>query len=66
MRKPKSKPSGKSDEPVAQDNDLIPGIPDTLENIARSIVMTPPKKPHEWKFMQKPEAKERAGEEPDI
>ena len=65
MRKPEPKPSGKSDEPVAADDDLIPGIPDTLENIARSIVMTPPKKPHEWKFMQKQEAKERIGGSPD-
>ena len=52
MRKPAPKSSGKSDESATMDDDLIPGIPDTLENIARSIVMTPPKKPHEWKFMQ--------------
>ena len=59
MRKPEPKPSRKSDEPVVMDDDLIPGIPDTLENIARSIVMTPPKKRHEWKFMQKSNAKQQ-------
>ena len=27
-------------------------IPDTPENIAKSILFTPPKKPQDWKFMQ--------------
>ena len=27
-------------------------IPDTAENIAKAILSTPPKKPHEWKFMK--------------
>ena len=27
-------------------------IPDTAENIAKAILFTPPKKPHEWKFMR--------------
>ncbi|MCY4514063.1 MAG: hypothetical protein OXC69_02835 [Candidatus Tectomicrobia bacterium] len=51
--------SAKAEEPVAADDDLIPGIPDTLENIARSIVTTPPKKPHQWKFLQGRSAREK-------
>ena len=32
MRNPTSKSSRKSDEPAVVDDDLISGIPDTLEN----------------------------------
>ena len=53
MQKPAPKSSRKSDEPTAVDDDLIPGIPDTLENVAKALVRTPPKKPHEWKFMKR-------------
>ena len=28
-------------------------IPDTPENIARAILNTPPKKPHEWDYLKK-------------
>ena len=52
MRKPASNSSGKSDEEAAVDDDLIPGIPDTLENVARTLVKSPPKEPHEWKFLK--------------
>ena len=52
MRKPEPKPSGKSDEQAVVDDDLIPGIPDTLENVARALVKSSPKKPHEWKFLK--------------
>ena len=65
MRKPAPESSGKSDEPTVVDDGLIPGIPDTLENVARALVKTPPKKPHEWKFMQKRDAKQQIGENPD-
>lgn len=65
MRKPEPKSSRKSDESGVVDDDLIPGIPDTLENIARSIVMTPSKKRHEWKFMQKRDAEQQMAENPD-
>ena len=27
-------------------------VPDTPENIARALMETPPKEPHEWKFMR--------------
>ena len=57
MRKPAPKSSGKSDERAVVDDGLIPGIPDTLENVARALVKAPPKKPHEWKFMQKRDAR---------
>ncbi len=30
-------------------------IPDTPENIAKAILATPPKKPKEWRFVQKRE-----------
>ena len=53
MRKPAPKSSGKSDERAVVDDDLIPGIPDTLKNVARALVKTPPKKPHEWKFLKR-------------
>ena len=53
MRKPAPKFSGKSDERAVVDDDLIPGIPDTLENVARALVKTPSKKPHEWKFLKR-------------
>ena len=57
MRKIAPKSSGKSDEPVVVDDDLIPGIPDTLENVAKALVKAPPKKRFEWKFIQKRDAK---------
>ena len=53
MRKPDPKSSGKSDQQAAVDDDLIPGIPDTLENVARALVKSPPKKPHEWNFLKR-------------
>ncbi len=33
-------------------------IPDTPENIIKAILATPPKEPHEWKFVQEREQKE--------
>jgi hypothetical protein len=65
MRKPAPKSNGKPDEPATVDDNLIPGIPDTLENVARALVKTPPKKPHEWKFIQKRDAKKLMAEKPD-
>ena len=58
MRKPAPKSSGKSDEPAVVDDDLIPGIPDTLENVAKALVKAPPKKRHEWRFVQERDAKQ--------
>lgn len=65
MRKQAPNSREKSDQQAAMDDDLIPGIPDTLENIAKSIVMTPPKKPHEWKFMQGRDATKQGAESSD-
>lgn len=28
-------------------------IPDTLENVAKAVLNTPPKKTHEWKYLQR-------------
>ena len=64
MRKPAPKSSGKTEEPTVVDDDLIPGIPDTLENVAKALVKTPPKKPHEWKFMQKRDDGKQVAENP--
>jgi hypothetical protein len=46
------KSSRKPDEATVVDDDFIPGIPDTLENVARTLVKTPSKRPDEWKFMK--------------
>ena len=35
-------------------------IPDTPENIAKAVLTTPPKKPHEWKYMQRREGESRS------
>ena len=46
----KSEPKRKRGRPVKYTMPEL--IPDTAENIAKAILFTPPKKPHEWKFMQ--------------
>ena len=32
---------------------MPPQIPDTLENVVRAVLNTPPKKRDEWEFMRK-------------
>ena len=46
----KSGPKRKRGRPVKYT--MPEPIPDTAENIAKAILFTPPKKPHEWKFMK--------------
>ena len=41
------KPRGRPPRPMPEP------IPDTPENIARIILNTPPKKPHEWRYLQR-------------
>ncbi len=38
-------------------------IPDTPENIARALMETPPKEPHEWRFMRERRAKRDENED---
>lgn len=35
------------------EKDMPPAIPDTLENIAKAVLSTPPKKESEWKYLKK-------------
>ena len=65
MRKPAPESSGKSDQPAVVDDNLIPGIPDTLENVARALVKAPPKKPHEWKFLKREKRSLKTITDPD-
>ena len=47
-------PAGsQANRPSVVHDGLIPGIPDTLENVARALVKAPPKKSHEWKFLKR-------------
>ena len=34
---------------------MPPPIPDTLENVAKAVLTTPPRKRNEWKFIQEQE-----------
>lgn len=36
------------------EKEMPPPIPDTLENIAKAVLSTPPKKEHEWEYLKKP------------
>lgn len=47
--------------PATPAMDFVPGIPDTPESIAKALLNSPPKKPHEWKFMQKYRKKKQEG-----
>ncbi len=50
MSKNKSEPKRKRGRPVKY---IMPEpIDATPEEVARAILFTPPKKPHEWKFMK--------------
>ena len=53
MQNPSPQSSRKSDESAVVDDDLIPGIPDTFENVVKALVKAQPKKPHEWKFLKR-------------
>ena len=41
---------------------MPPPIPDTLENVAKAVLTTPPRKRNEWKFIQEHE-EQAAGRE---
>ena len=54
--------TAKTDKRAAEpemSSDFVPGIPDTPENIAKALLNSPPKKPHEWRFMQRHREKKR-------
>ena len=57
MRKPAPKSGEKSGERAVVDDDVIPGIPDTFENVVKALVKPQPKKPNEWNFMRESNAK---------
>ena len=46
--KGRSRPRGR---PV--EKEMPPAIPDTLENIAKAVLSTPPKKEGEWRYLKK-------------
>ena len=53
MQNPSPKSSRKPNEATDVDDDLIPGIPDTFENVVKALVKPQPKKPYEWKREEK-------------
>ena len=59
MRKLTTKSDSKPDGAAREDGDLIPGIPDTFENVVKALVKPQPKKHHEWKSMQKRDARQQ-------
>ena len=50
MSKHQSEPKRKRDRPVKYT--MPEPIDATPEEVAKAILFTPPKKPHEWKFMR--------------
>ena len=60
MERSTAKTEKRSAEPEVS-TDFVPGIPDTPENIAKALLNSPAKKPHEWKFMQKHRKKNQKG-----
>lgn len=52
MRKPTPKSSRKPDEVAVVDDDFIPCIRDTFENVVKAFVKAQPMKPHGWKLLK--------------
>ena len=44
---------------------MPPMIPDTPENVARALMRQPPRKPEDWKFVQKFRQVEEAEQDAD-